>query len=267
MIDLVISGAGSHVIDEAAAAFAIREKRIPARLLGTSAGGLVTLALAFDVPALRLRDVFDHWLVGNRLIDGSVFNLVQRYGWARGNALREAAADLIGEHTELGEARIPVGCVVFDYYMTQPRTVSSWENPKVLACDLAVATAAIPGAFGMQTIRGLGVGNRLHGDGGSAKNFAMDEFDDVPDRPTVGIRCKQPKLGEAVPIRGIPDACRAIAAGFMWASDNAHMSRKQDALIVDVPTNGSGLDFDLTLAERRARWDRGWAAGELANLP
>jgi predicted acylesterase/phospholipase RssA len=256
-VDVVVAGGGSNCVSLGAALFELARTRTVARVAGTSAGGLVALALAFGVDPSRFRNQLEGSLHGNRLLDGGVVTLLRRFGWCRGDELRLAARILVGEGTRLGDAKIPVAVVVSDLYERRPRVLSSWGTPDVLAEDAAVATAAIPGVFAPQQVRGLGVGNRLHADGGIAINFAYDLFDDNP-RPTIGLRPSTKPLGP-VPVRDVRSVALALGALFMWSSDNAHRSHKSNAVVVDVPAE-DGLDFDLEAADVTRRW----AAGVLA---
>lgn len=263
-VDLVLQGGGSNAVGLAAAALELRRRRVVRRAAGTSAGGLVALALAFDIDAARLQAALAQALADNRLLDGDLGCFLSRYGWCRGDALRAVARNLIGEGARLGDAHLPVAVVVGDLYARAPRVLSSWATPNVLVEDAATATAAIPGVFAAQEIRGLGVGNRLHVDGGVSMNFAMDLFDDQPDVPTVGIRPAPQRLGLR-PVRDLKAYLWAIAGLRQWAADNAYRSGKARALIVDVP-GGDGLDFSLTASDIQQRWDAGIDAMRRAQL-
>ena len=263
-IDVVVAGGGSNVVSLGAALFEVARRRTVARVAGTSAGGLAALGLAFGVDETRFKAQLEGSLNGNRLLDGDIVNMMRRFGWCRGDALRKVARTLVGEGKRLGDASVPVAVVVCDLYERRPRVLSSWGTPNVLVEDAAVATSAIPGVFAAQEIRGLDVGNRLHVDGGVAVNFAYDLFDDDA-RPTVGLR---PALGPVVaePVRGMRAYVLALGGLFMWASQNAHQSRKASGVVVDVPAE-NGLDFNLAPADVRRRWTAGLDAARSANLP
>lgn len=263
-VDVVVAGGGSNCVSLGAALYELGQRRPIARVAGTSAGGLAALALAFGVDPVRFRNQLEGSLSGNRLLDGSIFNFARRFGWCRGEAMREVARILVGKGRRLGEAKIPVAVVVCDLYERRPRVLSSWGTPDVLAEDAAVGTSAIPVVFEAQTIRGLGVGNRLHVDGGTARNAAFDLFDDNP-RPTIGIR-PQPGRVEALPVRGIGAFAKAIGSLLLWSADNAHMSAQPNGVVVDVPAE-DGLDFDLSPADVKRRWAAGVDAVRAANLP
>jgi NTE family protein len=263
-VDVVLQGGGSNCVGLAAAAYELRQRRVIRRVAGTSAGGLVALALAFDVDPERLQAVLAHALAENRLIDGDLGCFLSRYGWCRGDALRTTARNLVGEGARLGDARRPVAVVVGDLYARAPRVLSSWATPNVLVEDAATATAAIPGVFAAQEIRGLGVGNRLHVDGGVSMNFGLDLFDDQPDTPTVGIRPAQRRDGLR-PVRDLKAYLWALAGLRQWAADNAYRSGKAAVSIVDVP-GGDGLDFSLSAVDIQQRWDAGIEAMRRAQL-
>lgn len=264
-VDLVLQGGGSNVVGLASAAYELRQRARVARVAGTSAGGLAALSLAFGVDPVRLRGTLEQKLQGNQLLDGDIASFLTRFGWCRGDALRRTARQLIGEGARLGDAPMPVAVVVGDLYARAPRVLSSWATPNVLVEDAAVATAAIPGVFAAQEIRGLDVGNRLHVDGGVTMNFALNLFDDVPDRPTVGLRPDDKHDRELRPVRDIKAYVWAIAGLRQWASDNAYRSGKSRVVVIDVP-GGDGLDFSLSVGEIARRWDAGVKAAHSANL-
>lgn len=258
-VDVVVAGGGSNVVSLAAALYTIARQRKVCRVAGTSAGGLSALAFAFGVDETRLIRQFEGSLNGDRLLDGSVLGLARGFGWCKGDALRAAARVLVGEGKRLGDAKLPVAVVVADLYERRPRVLSSWATPDVLAEDAAVATAAIPLVFRAQQIRGLGVGNRLHVDGGTVKNAAFDLFDDIPERPTIGIR-PRPSSTTATPVRSLGDYVKAMGALLLWSADNAHASAKASGAVVDVDAE-DGLDFNLSVEDVRRRWGRGVLAG------
>lgn len=269
-LDVVIAGGGSNVVSLGAALYTLAKRRPVARVCGTSAGGLAALALAFDVDEARFASQIEGSLSPKeghplgRLIDGDVVNFMRTLGWARGEALRNAAALLVGVGAKLGDAKIPVAVVVGDMFTGRPRVLSSWGTPDVLACDAAVATAAIPFVFSPQTIRGLGDDRRLFCDGGTACNFALHLFDDS-DRPTVGIRPRQPDEASGRPALTVVDKILAFGRLLMFASDNAWRSTKEH-LVIDVPGE-DGLDFTLDRVTHLRRWAAGVAAAHNADLP
>ena len=125
--------------------------------------------------------------------------------------------------------------------------LTSWGTPNALVADVAVATAAIPGVFAPQQIRGLDVGNRLHCDGGIAMNFALGLFDDDP-RPTIGLRPVDGKAKQIEPVRDLRTLLFALASLRQWAADHSHASSKAAHTVIDV-VGEDGLDFSLTPSE------------------
>lgn len=256
-VDLVLQGGGSNIVGMAGAAYELERRHQFARVCGTSAGGLLALALAFRVPEDRLRAFLEHYLQGNRLLDGDIGTFLFRWGWCKGDVLRIAARRLIGEGARLGDAPVPVAVVVGDLYQRTPRVLSSWATPDVDVGDAAVATAAIPGVFAPQTIRGLGKGTetRLHCDGGVALNFALGVFDDDP-RPTIGIRPHDASTDRGQAVRDLPGLLIALASLRQWAADNSHRTSKRDHVVVDVDAS-DGLDFSLSSDDIGKRWQLG----------
>jgi predicted acylesterase/phospholipase RssA len=262
-VDVVVQGGGSNVASLAAAAYEVQRRAHIERVCGTSAGGLVALALAFRVDDQRLLAFLQHFLQDNRLLDGDLGTLLTRWGWCRGEVLSRAVRSFIGEGARLGDAAIPIALIVGDMYLREPRILSSWATPDVWVEDAAAATCAIPFVFAPQVIRGLGPGTetRLHCDGGVAANFAMGIFDDHP-RPTIGLRPVTPQQRRR-PVRTLPDVIWAIAGLRQWAADHSIPTDKPAHVVVDVPAE-DGLDFSLAPADTQRRWAAGITAGRAA---
>jgi predicted acylesterase/phospholipase RssA len=264
--DYVVGGGAVNVVDLAACVFRLTAAFPAARIAGTSAGSYVAACIAADVKPEKVLTTFENLLQNNRALDGGMWNLVRNFGWARGEALREAAFKLVGGLT-LGETRVPFGCYVSDMWAPEegPLLLSSWTTPDVLLVDAVVASGAIPLGIQPQTIRGLGRGNRLYCDGGTGRNFPLDVFDDIPERPTIGVRVR-PSQADPVTNAVRPGDwkawSRSIFEQLLWASNHAHNSSKCRNVVVDVDCPGNALDFSLRLEDIRARWRRGLAAGQ-----
>jgi predicted acylesterase/phospholipase RssA len=268
--DYVVSGGATHIVGLLAATYTMTVDVPAARIVGTSAGSYCAGAIAMKVPAEKAQREVGRVLQKNKALDGGFFNLVKHFGWARGEVLREAAFRLVGDVT-LGETYIPVGMFVADTYEPElgPILLSSWTTPDVLLVDAMVASGAIPLGIQPQKIRGLGRGNRLFGDGGTGRNFPLDALDDIPERPTIGIRVKPEKpdaVTNAVRPWGWRAFFRSLMVQLMWASNHSHNTAKSKSLIVDVPALGDGLDFDIDLEEQQERWRHGVAAGRRGAL-
>lgn len=259
-LDVVLSGGASNCVGLTAAAFALQKKNRIARIAGTSAGSLGALSIAFGLSADDAKRLFLTWLQQDRLLDGSPLNVPSRFGYCAGESLRKALSSTLGKDAKLGDAFMPVFVVVTDMYESKPVVLSSWDHPNVSAVDAGVASSAMLPVFGAQTIRGLDRGNRLYFDGGFSRNFAMDVFDDVPSRPTVGVRVKNKQSVEPVRAWEFLKAAKAVGRAMLYSSDNAYMSAKPNATVIDVD-GGDGLDFSLESAEIERRWACGWAAG------
>lgn len=259
-LDVVLSGGASNCVGLTAAAFALQKKHRIARIAGTSAGSLGALSVAFGLAADDAKRLFLTWLRDNRLLDGNPINVPKRFGYCAGENLRKALSDTLGKDAKLGDSLMPVFVVVTDMYESKPVVLTSWDHPNVSAVDAGVASSALLPVFGAQTIRGSDKGNRLFFDGGFSKNFAMDVFDDVPSRPTVGVRVKNNASVEPVRSWEFLKAAKAVGRAMLYSSDNAYLSAKKDATILEVE-GGDGLDFSLQSAEIERRWACGWAAG------
>lgn len=252
-IDAVISGGASNCVGLASALYELAKKREIARIGGTSAGSICAMAYAFGIPEAKIKYLLEYYLTKDRLLDGSIFNVPSGFGFCSGKAFSAALESVIDKKATLGDAKIPVFVVVTDMYQAKPVILSSWNSPKVSAIEAVVASSSLLPIFCARPITGANTGNRLYFDGGFAKNFAMDVFDDVPDRPTIGLRIKTADSIEPVRQWEFLKAAKAVARTMLYSSDNAHMSDKHTARIIDVEGR-DGLDFSLTKDEFDLRW-------------
>jgi NTE family protein len=259
-IDLVIAGGASHVVGLAGAASAIDLRRDVARVGGTSAGAIVAAALACGLTQRELRDLLGRFL-GGGLLDVSPWPF-HRYGLHKGDALAEALRAVF-RGARMRETYIPLRVVVCDLWTRQPVVIDSLDpaHAELEIVDVLRCSAAIPFWFRAHHLHQWRGSDRLFVDGGAAANFAMHVFDDEPSRRTVGVRLLRPSVPQARPVRGVVDFVGAVVELMLWASDNAHISSKRFADVVQVPAEGSGLDFSLSPAEIDRRWSAGVDAG------
>lgn len=270
-IDLVLSGGASNGVGIVACAYAIlsrlppKARGLPRRVAGTSVGSLGAILIARGVPVEVAKALFRKYLRNDALLDGNPLNLVTKMGWCSGDRIWNAIHEVVGDAT-FGQTLIPLHVYVGDVYFGRPQLLSSGMTPHVRLDDGGTASSSVPFMFGFREIRGPNFGNRRFTDGGTAKNFAMDAFDDDDKCPTVGVRVRSST--DAIPVRGfdLTAAIKGLARLLLWSSDNAHMSTKNWTRVVDF-VGGDGLDFSLTDAEFDRRWAEGWAAGLAMELP
>jgi NTE family protein len=245
-IDLVLSGGASHIVAIAGAALELDEHRCDVvRVAGSSAGAAVAAAIAFGITRRKIVSLLMRMLEGNTLLDSQVLPFFG-WGWYKGEVLRQALRSVFGEMT-MGEAHLHLKVVVCDVYTRRPVVIDS-KNPDhadLLVVDALYASMAIPFFFRPGKLGGV-FGNRLFVDGGTAMNFAMHVWDDVPERRTVGVRVDPGSDNSERPTRKVSEYVAAIAELVLWAASNAHISKKLWADVITVPAIGSGLDFALT---------------------
>lgn len=152
-------------------------------LCGTSIGGIVALAAAFEVPMRKVVEVFD--AQGEEIFPESQ-RARHDAGWLRKYAdlfrfaskarystepLREAITALIPADALLGDALHPVAIPAVNLTQGHPqvfktRHVEAWNRDwKMKAVDIALATSAAPTFFELAEI-----GNNLYADGGLFAN-------------------------------------------------------------------------------------------------
>jgi len=148
---------------------------------GTSIGGIVALALAFEIPMQKVVTVFEaHGLeifpphrrapsgFLSQMIDFTRHSHKARYEAA---SLREVIAKLIPEKAILGDALHAVAIPAVNLSEGKPqvfktRHIESWNRDwKLNAIDIAMATSAAPTFFELADIKG-----QLYADGGLFAN-------------------------------------------------------------------------------------------------
>ncbi|MFZ1548717.1 MAG: CBASS cGAMP-activated phospholipase, partial [Candidatus Nitrotoga sp.] len=147
---------------------------------GTSIGGIVALAVAFEIPMKKVVDVFTNlgptifppyttpegkWQIG---VDLFKHRNKPRYSSA---PLREAIASLIPEDAVLGDALHPVAIPAVNVTEGRPQVFKTKHKPewhrdwKLKAIDVALATSAAPTFFELAEVSGS-----LYSDGGLFAN-------------------------------------------------------------------------------------------------
>lgn len=152
-------------------------------LCGTSIGGVVALAAAFEVPMCKVVEVFEQH--GEKIFPSSqrpprgagkvrqywdLFRFAKKARYSTA-PLRAAISALIPADALLGDALHPIAIPAVNLTEGHPqlfktRHVKEWNRDwKIKAIDIAVATAAAPTFFELAEI-----GNNLYADGGLFAN-------------------------------------------------------------------------------------------------
>ena len=263
-IDVVVAGGASHVVTLAGALSALSAKHNIVRVGGSSAGAIASAAEAFAVQPELQRRLMHRVLTGNHLKDRA-WNPLDRYGLYTGDNLYAALKTVFGSAV-MGDALIPLRIMVCDLWTRRPVVIDSDDgrHAKLKVIDVLRCSAAIPVFFKAWRLPEWS-GNRLFVDGGTAANFALGMFDDS-DRRTVGLRLESCPVDDVQPVRDLASFAAALASIVLWASNNAYISQKRYADVINVPQIGSGLDFDLTAALVEQRWQAGADAIAQASL-
>ncbi len=255
--DLVLGGGGSLMPAIAAAAYEVQKRRRVKRVCGTSAGSIAAAAIATGMPAEKTLALCTEMLADDKLLDASFWPF-DRWGVFSGDTLFRALQRAFPG--TLAETAIPLHVVVCDLWTRRPMIVSSESHPNLPIAAALRASSGIPGFFKAFALSSVLFGNRLFVDGGCAINFAMNEFDDVPDRQTVGVRVRAKDQNDPRPVRDLKGFAVALADIFMWSSDNAHISNKHYATTIDIVTDYDSLNFALPPEEVSQRWTAGGGA-------
>ena len=199
-------------------------------IAGTSVGGILALALAYEVPMAtvlslfvdRGTEIFSPRALPRRaltrLLDMSRAVLGPKYS---GKALREALAAQFGDRT-LAEAphRVVVPAVNVSRSTTKvfktPHAPLSRGDESVLAVDVAMATSAAPSYF-----PSVPIGNALYADGGlfavAPDQIALHEAQHFMGVDPAGIRMVS--IGTAVAGYAPPESVESGDGALGWLTD------------------------------------------------
>ena len=169
---------------------------------GTSIGGIIALAVAFEIPMKKVVDVFEQY--GEAIFPprkqpsgklGKLCDFVRHYRKPRysNRPLREAILELIDKDATLNDAVHAVAIPAVNVTQGKPqvfktRHKAEWiRDWKFKAVDVALATAAAPTFFELVEVDG-----NLYADGGLFANapdlVALHEAEHFFDVPTNAIR-------------------------------------------------------------------------------
>jgi predicted acylesterase/phospholipase RssA len=233
---------------------------------GASIGAVIAAGLALGLDRLFLETQMVRLFQKNALTGGSkVIRFHPRLVFTRESGMhdwsfvRAVLKDIFG-NAKMGDAKVPLCIVVADCYTERPVYVSSWQHPDAVIWEVLAASTAVFPVAAAQEIPSLGTGNRLYVDGGWGNNCPHDVFADKPD-PTVSIyltRKDSDKDGQPDPVRRagfvqLLEACLNIG---LYVEPN--IRSRQDDIAVPIVPQGSGLNFNLTTDEIRARVSSGF---------
>jgi patatin-like phospholipase/acyl hydrolase len=235
-------------------------------IAGTSIGGVLALALAFEIPMTRLVRLFrDHGpavFSSRALPSGAVSRLLDltrsvlgpKYS---GDALREALQAELGD-LRLAEALHPVVVPAVDVGLCQTKVFKTPHSPAsegdgaLRAVDVAMATCAAPAYF--PAVR---IGERLYADGGlfavAPDQVALHELEHFmgvdPDR--VSMLSIGTATSHYRPAEGVQDDAGAVG----WLSDGRLV-----LTLLSVQQQHVEAMLEDRLGKRYLRLDADWPA-------
>lgn len=257
-IDLVFSGSGTLVPCHLGALARIQYAHTPRRALGTSGGGIVAAGLGTGKSVPSMMELCQKFLK-KELLDPSLWPF-DGYGIHDGERIKKLLREIFPGTMGQG-AVIPWAVVAVDMTTRRPQVFSSWGTPDILKYEAIYNSMAIEGFFKMGRASHPAFRGHQFADGGIAMNFAMDLFDDVPDRPTFGVRFKADTC-HPKPIRSLKDYFLALAEVTLWSANNAFISHKKVSKIIEIDSKGDPLDFDLNIAQIHDRYEEGFEAAQ-----
>ncbi len=255
--DLVISGAGSHGLTEAAVLRRLTRVIRFRRVGGTSAGAINAAGLAYGFTPAYMVEVWRKLLIRGDLEDWKLpgplkyLGLFQGNGGCiRGNVIREALKDVFGD-ARMGDSQLPLRIKVAGLSRRRIETVYSdlKEHKHLRVVDAVMCSLAVPFVVDNQMLDPDSATPSLYCDGGIGNNVPRALWDDgAAGRPTTVLR-----FADNEDIRKITKLRSRISAYFNIMRDAAEDERstKPHAQIWEVPieVTGEALDFSLDKAE------------------
>jgi predicted acylesterase/phospholipase RssA len=275
LFDGVLSGSGTLLDSLCGALQAIEEvgEYVPARLAGTSGGSVAACARAHGMSYDDMKRLAKETLASGSLVDISLAPW-DRWGFVSGDKIHKLLkATFPGK---MSDAELPWCCYAHDLWAQKTVRFSSWETPDMSSADVVRASIAIP-IFFKGVYLPVDGNERFLVDGGVSANFAMDAFDDEPDRPTIGVRFR-PQGGlkqrtiklTSADMLWPPRAAKktvaylsALSAMLIENNVQAHMSEKNYAREIRIDSEKeSGMDFFLSGTDVEERWQMGYIAAQ-----
>lgn len=263
-IDLVFSGSGTLVPAHVGAYSALMDAGFEVvRVAGTSGGAIMAAGIAAGWDTRRMMDLAHELLRDNKVLDPQA-SWWRPWGFLRGygiHAFDEAHA-LLRRYLpgKMEDASMEWGVFVLDLETRRPVFISSRVHGHVPTADAVLASASIPLFARMRSIPGM-PGN-AYVDGGAATNFGMGVWDDVPLRRTVGVRFSPGQTARRK-VTSLLRFGQALAEVLIENAGRTYVSKKKYANVIEVRSDGNGLDFDLSPEEVRDRFREGEAAAKL----
>lgn len=253
--DLVLSGSGTllpcHIgaVHRLSAVYRVR------RVAGTSGGAIVAAALAHgmdtDEMLLLCRELF-----AEGILDRRPFGLL-RDGWGLHAFDRVHAFAQRHLPGSMSKAELTWGAFVVDVETRKPVWLNSRRHGNLSTADVVTASASIPFFARARPIQGL---PGLFIDGGVSANFALGVWDDLPDRPTIGVRFRGG--GARRTVDSLPAFVRSVVGTLIDNANRTHISKKRYADVIEIDSDGDGMDFGLSPADIERRYEEGRAAAD-----
>ena len=252
-VDLVLSGSGTLLPCHIGAVEYLRllRRQDIQRVAGTSGGALVAAGIAHDMSTTEMITLCEKFF-GSKMLDPQLL-IFRGWGLHRGDKIFNLLQKFFPG--KMKDAKIPWGVFVVDVESKQPLWISNTTHPDVLVADAVMASISIPLFFRMRKIRGL-TGSFV--DGGTATNFGLGVWDDVPERRTVGIRFRGEHKKTVV--RGPISYLMSLLSVLIDNANQTYISKKRYADVIEIHSRGDSLEFNLTHTDIRARRLEGWVA-------
>lgn len=254
--NLVVSGGASHGWDLYGA---YRRARMDLRFIaaaGASIGACIAAIEVLKIPHERAVALMKQLTTKNGIVGGAnVIRFHPRILWSRGGGMHDwsyakaAIKQLVGENTRFRDTAIPLHVIVGDIYTGQTTAINSITDPSCLVWEAIAASTAVAPIADAQEIPSFGTGNRLYVDGGWGNNIPAEVFENSKSRTCViSLGSPTPEITRRDGFAGVLQGCLELAL-----NDRSDIPSREDDVVIQIKTQGSGFDFDLSEEEIQHR--------------
>jgi predicted acylesterase/phospholipase RssA len=238
---------------------AYRRARMDLRFVasaGASIGACVAAIEALRIDHSKATALMTQLTTNNGIVGGSkLVRFHPRIMWSRGGGMHDwsyakaALKTLVGENTRLRDTAIPLSIIAGDIYTGQTTVLNSITDPSCLVWEALAASTAVWPIADAQEIPSAGTGNRLYVDGGWGNNIPTEVFENAQLRTCViSLGSPTPEINRRDGFTGVVQGCLELAL-----NDRSDIPHRSDDILIQIPTVGSGFDFNLAHEAIKAR--------------
>jgi predicted acylesterase/phospholipase RssA len=256
---VTISGGGTAITYLGGAVQKIQDKYEVVGYGGTSAGFLLAVAGAFDIPSQRVFEMMKR-LFRSNLVKPSL-NSIARGGILDWEFIANEIDNLIGKDAKMGDAKHALVGAVTNLDTRSPMYLTKIQHPDVLVKEVAQAASSFMcGATPAHKIESLGTkmspDRRLFVDGGFTDN-TVDAVFDSKHAPSICLRLRPDQTVDRVQEWDLPSIHKAVFLSSLYASSQWKSERSDHKRMDVYGVNDWNFTKDAKRVEQE--WNMGYS--------